>query len=130
VLQNLVSKSLAESSTSCIHTSLSKSDKHLAKHYRYTELCQTLNRYLLDAQKEVTKVTKELLKVEDQLTQCRNWLKRANIVQELQDRFSVPYPLSWTHSCARKDLDSAVMTTWAESRLVMDYSKASLLLRC
>jgi hypothetical protein len=38
----------------------------------YAELRQTLNGYLLDAQKEVTKVTKELLKVEEQLEQSRN----------------------------------------------------------
>jgi hypothetical protein len=38
----------------------------------YAKLRQTLNGYLLDTQKEVTKVTKELLKVEEQLEQSRN----------------------------------------------------------
>jgi hypothetical protein len=42
-------------------------------HFRgYAELQQTLNSYLLDAQKEVTKVMKELLRVEEQLDQSRN----------------------------------------------------------
>jgi hypothetical protein len=72
----------------------------------YAELRQTLNRYLLDAQKEVMKVTKEVLKVEDQLTQCRNQLKRANVYQELQ-----------CHSSARKTLDTTVMTTRVESMI-------------
>jgi hypothetical protein len=58
----------------------------------YAKLRQTLNGYLLDTQKEVTKVTKELLKVEEQLDQSRNRLEKANIYQELQDRFSVLYP--------------------------------------
>jgi hypothetical protein len=58
----------------------------------YAELWQTLNGYLLDAQKEVTKVTKELLWVEEQLEQSWSWLEKANIYQELQDRFSVLYP--------------------------------------
>jgi hypothetical protein len=58
----------------------------------YAELRQTLNGYLLEAQKEVTKVTKELLKVEEQLEQSRNRLEKANIYQELQDQFSVLYP--------------------------------------
>jgi hypothetical protein len=62
-------------------------------HFRgYAKLRQTLNGFLLDAQKEVTKVTKELLKVEEQLDQSRNRLEKANIYQELQDRFSVLYP--------------------------------------
>jgi hypothetical protein len=58
----------------------------------YAKLQQTLNGYLSDTQKEVTKVTKELLKVEEQLEQSRNQLEKANIYQELQDRFSVLYP--------------------------------------
>jgi hypothetical protein len=58
----------------------------------YAELRQTLNGFLLGAQQEVTKVTKELLKVEEQLDQSRNRLERANIYQELQDRFLVLYP--------------------------------------
>jgi hypothetical protein len=58
----------------------------------YAELQQTLNSYLLDAQKEVTKVMKELLRVEDQLTQSRNCIEKANLYQELQDQFLVLYP--------------------------------------
>jgi hypothetical protein len=58
----------------------------------YAELRQTLNGYLLDAQKEVTKVTKELLRVEEQLEQSRNQLEKANLYQELQDQFTVLYP--------------------------------------
>jgi hypothetical protein len=58
----------------------------------YAELQQTLNSYLSGAQKEVTKVTKELLRVEEQLEQSRSQLEKANIYQELQDRFSVLYP--------------------------------------
>jgi hypothetical protein len=58
----------------------------------YAELWQTLNGYLMDAQKEVTKVTKELLQVEEQLEQSRSQLEKANIYQELQDWFLVLYP--------------------------------------
>jgi hypothetical protein len=38
------------------------------------------------------KVTKELLKVEEQLDQSRQRLEKANIYQELQDQFSMLYP--------------------------------------
>jgi hypothetical protein len=71
-------------------------DAHIigkVNHFRgYAKLRQTLNGYLVDTQKEVTKVTKELLRVEEQLDQSRNQLEKANIYQELQDRFSVLYP--------------------------------------
>jgi hypothetical protein len=63
----------------------------------YAKLQQTLNGYQLDAQKEVTKVTKELLQVEEQLEQSRSQLEKANIYQELQDRFSVLYPRPTPH---------------------------------